>query len=122
MGKKILHCDDTAEIRVRVKSLLEAEGFEVITARDGKEALEKFQSTPDILLVISDVIMPNMTGIELLKALKADPKNGDLPILMLSSDVHPAQIQRAKKAGMIGWLKKPYEDKDLIATVRKLAG
>ena len=115
--KKILIVDDSETIRQRVVGALEAAGFATATARDGVEGLVAIQNeTP--ALVILDVNMPRMNGLDMLE--KLDLKRTGLPVLLLTTEVQPSLMERAKKAGARGWMVKPVNLEQLVATVRKV--
>jgi two-component system, chemotaxis family, chemotaxis protein CheY len=116
MGKKILIVDDSATIRQQVSFTLTKEGFDVVEAEDGVQGVAKAGS--EIAMIISDVNMPNMNGIEMLAALKA--KGVVLPIIMLTTEGSADLIEKAKALGAKGWLVKPFKPEQLVAVVKKL--
>ena len=122
MAKKILVVDDSRTVRQQLEGILTEAGYEVVQAADGVEGVESIASHPDLSLVICDVNMPKMNGVEMLAHVKQDPKNAGLQVLMLTTDGQPALVARAKAAGARGWIVKPYKQDLLLATVRKLAG
>lgn len=122
MAKKILIVDDSRTVRSQLGALLIEAGYEVVQATDGTEGAETIASTPDLSLVICDVNMPKMNGVDMLAMVKQDPKNASLQVLMLTTEGQPALIARAKAAGARGWIVKPFKQDLLLATVRKLAG
>ncbi len=117
--KKILVVDDSAAIRQQLLRVLGEAGFEVVEASDGVEGIEAINAM-DLALVICDVNMPRMGGMEMLEAVKAEAKNAKLPILMLTTDGHPGLISRARAAGARGWLVKPFKPDQLVSTARRL--
>jgi two-component system chemotaxis response regulator CheY len=121
MGAKIMIVDDSAIVRQQVSwALLEA-GFQVVEAVDGMDAAEKIASNKDIGLLLCDVNMPRVNGLELLASLVAPPSNvPPFPVLMLTTDGHPELIARAKGLGAKGWMVKPVRPEILVATVKKL--
>jgi len=121
MGKRILVVDDSATMRQQVSQALLDAGFEVIEARDGHEGLEAIKKTDDLAMVICDVNMPHMDGIEMVTLAKQDAANADLPIVMLTTEGQPALIRKAKEAGASGWIVKPFNSERLVAVVRKLS-
>lgn len=118
--KKILIVDDSAAIRQQVGKLLEDAGFEVLEAGDGIEGQELIDRANDLSLVICDVNMPRMGGLEMLEALKSNPRHASLAVLMLTTDGHPGLIARARAAGAKGWLVKPFKPDQLVKTAMKL--
>ncbi|MDD9952435.1 MAG: response regulator [Zetaproteobacteria bacterium] len=121
MGKKVLIVDDSRTIRQQVNFTLSRNGYEVVEAEDGQLGLEKIKSESDIAMVISDVNMPNMNGLEMVEAVKAAGIE-NIPIIMLTTEGSAELIARAKAAGAKGWLVKPFEPDQLIAAVGKLTG
>ncbi len=122
MGKKILVVDDSRTVRQQVGSILTEAGYEVVEASDGVEGVETIAATPDLSLVICDVNMPKLSGVDMLAQVKQDPKNAGLQVLMLTTEGQPALVARAKAAGARGWIVKPFKQDLLLAAVRKLAG
>jgi two-component system chemotaxis response regulator CheY len=120
MGKKILIVDDSRTIRQQVSFTLTKGGYSVVEAEDGKDGLTKLDANPDVSMIISDVNMPNMNGIEMVEAIKTEGKHLSVPIVMLTTEGSNDLIQRAKNAGAKGWLVKPFKPDQLIAAVEKL--
>lgn len=120
MSKKILVVDDSNTIRQQVGMCLTGAGYTVVEAADGAEGLSTIKSTPDLAMVICDVNMPNMNGIEMLEAVHADGSFSSLPVIMLTTEGQPALISRAKKAGAKGWIVKPFKPDLLLAAAKKL--
>lgn len=118
--KKIMIVDDSSTVRQQVVAALAPAGFEVLEAQDGVEGLETIRSTPDLSLVICDVNMPRMGGIEMVGAVK-QPNGGPVPpIVMLTTEGRSEVIEKAKRAGARGWLVKPFKPEQLLAVARKL--
>jgi two-component system chemotaxis response regulator CheY len=115
--KKILIVDDSETIRQRVVGALERAGFATATARDGVEGLLAIQEQKPALVIL-DVNMPRMNGLDMLE--KLDLKTSGLPVLLLTTEVQPSLMERAKKAGARGWMVKPVNLEQLVATVRKV--
>ena len=122
MSKKIVIIDDSRTARQQVKSALAAGGYEIIEAADGREGLSQIASHLDAALVICDVNMPNMNGIEMLKTLRVETPAAQMPIIMLTTEALPELLQQAKQAGAKGWIVKPFKPDMLQAAVRKLVG
>src|SRR5204863_9035187 len=104
MRKKVIVVDDSATVRQQVGAALAQAGFEVIEAADGDEGVEVIGRTADAAMVICDVNMPRMSGLDLLETIKKDGKNAHLPVLMLTTEGQPQLIERAKKSGAKGWV------------------
>ena len=121
MGKKILIVDDSRTIRQQVGFTLTKEGFEVVEAEDGQDGLNKLQANADISMVVSDVNMPNMGGLEMVEAIRQIEQFKFLPIIMLTTESSGDKVERAKKAGASGWLVKPFNPEQLVGAVKKLA-
>jgi two-component system, chemotaxis family, chemotaxis protein CheY len=120
--KRVLVVDDSATVRQQISQALTQVGFEVVEACDGQNGADVINGDPTISVVICDVNMPRMTGIEMLVSVKSQAKNADLPVLMLTADGQPALIKKAKEAGAKGWIVKPFNPIQLVSVVRKLAG
>lgn len=122
MAKKVLVIDDSRTIRLLVGDVLREAGYEIAEAADGLEGAEKIQSMRDLSLVLCDVNMPRMTGLEMLRLVKLHPNNRNLPVVMLTTEGQVSLIEKARAAGARGWIVKPVKADRLLATVRQLAG
>ncbi len=120
MAKTIMVVDDSASIRQVVSIALKGAGYDVIEACDGKDALAKMTGQK-IHLIVSDVNMPNMDGISLVKEVKQHPKYKFTPIMMLTTESGDDKKQAGKDAGAKAWLVKPFQPPALISAVAKLA-
>lgn len=120
MPKKVLVVDDSPTVRQQVTLALKQAGFEVVEATDGADGVSKVGSDPSIGMVILDVNMPRMNGLEMLETIKAGGKNADIAVIMLTSEGQQSLIDRAKKAGAKGWIVKPFKAELLVAAVKKL--
>jgi len=118
---KVLVVDDSALVRRQVAATLIAQGFAVVEAFDGQDAREKLVAFPDLELVVCDVTMPRMNGLEFLHAIRYEGKHMDLPVIMLTTEGRPEMIQQAKQLGAKGWLVKPLKPELLLATVAKIS-
>lgn len=121
MSKKILVVDDSATVRQQVGMALTIAGFTVVEAVDGVDGVSKIAATPDLALVICDVNMPRMNGLELVETVKQGGGAPNLPIVMLTTEGDPTLVARAKQAGAKGWIVKPFKPELLVAAARKLA-
>jgi two-component system chemotaxis response regulator CheY len=116
----VLVVDDSATMRMQVSRALSGAGFEVIEAADGLDAMEKLKATPRISCVICDVNMPRMSGVEFVETLMTF-EGPQPPVVMLTTEANPQLMQRAKAAGALGWLLKPFNASAVVATVTKLS-
>jgi len=121
MGKKILIVDDSKTIRQQASFTLEKGGFSVVEAENGQDALQKLASNPDVNLILSDLNMPVMTGMQLLENLQKSPATSVIPVIMLTTEGAADQIEMAKKFGAKGWLVKPFKPEILVAAITKIA-
>ena len=117
-NKRILIVDDSASVRRNVAAVLGAAGFEVVEADNGVTGAQRIENDTALDLVICDVHMPCMNGIELLTSVQGKPACP--PFLMLTSEVEPDFMRQAKRAGARGWLVKPFKNDQLVATVNKI--
>lgn len=119
MSKRILTVDDSKTMRDMVAFTLKNGGYTPVEAVDGKDALRVLGGGP-VDCVITDLNMPNMDGIELIKAIRANPAHRSVPILMLTTESDATKKDAGKQAGATGWLVKPFDPEKLLATVRKV--
>ena len=120
MTKTILIVDDSASIRQVVGITLRGAGYEVIEACDGRDALSKLTGQK-IHLIVSDVNMPNLDGIGLVKEVKQHPQYKFTPIMMLTTETEESKKMEGKNAGAKAWLVKPFQPPILLSAVAKLA-
>jgi two-component system, chemotaxis family, chemotaxis protein CheY len=120
MAKMILVVDDSTSMVMSLKATLTMNGFQVETAGDGKLALEKLHSgiRPD--LILTDINMPNMGGLELIKNVRALPNFRFTPMLTLTTESDPGKKEEAKRSGATGWLVKPIDGNELIKVIRRV--
>ena len=119
MAKTILIVDDSASLRQVVAIALKGGGYDVLEACDGKDALGKL-SGQKIHLILSDVNMPNMNGIEFVKAVKQLPNYKFTPIIMLTTESQEDKKQEGQAAGAKAWVVKPFKPEQMLAAVAKL--
>ena len=119
MAKTIMVVDDSASIRMVVGIALRGVGYEVIEAKDGKDAVEKMTGQK-IHLIISDVNMPNMDGIDFVKAVKQMPNYRFTPIIMLTTESDESKKREGQAAGAKAWVVKPFKPEKMISAVQKL--
>jgi len=121
MTKKILIADDEQNIVISIEFLLRREGFEVVVACDGEEALAKARAErPDLILL--DVMMPKMNGFDVCQALRADPELAAMRILMLTAKGRETEVSKGLGLGADAYMTKPFSTKELVAQVRSLLG
>ena len=120
MAKTILIVDDSATMVLSVKSTLEMNGFNVVTASDGVQALAKLKGGIKPDLIITYVNMPNMDGLELIRNVKTLPGFRFTPILTLTTESQSAKRDQAKQLGATGWLVKPVSGPDLIKVIKQV--
>lgn len=121
MTKTIMTVDDSNSLRQMVKFTLQQAGYRVIEAVDGFEALSKIKHSP-VDLFFTDLNMPKMDGIELIKQLRAHPSHKFTPIIMLTTESQEVKKQAGKAAGATGWIVKPFQPEQLIAVTRRVLG
>ena len=117
--RTILAVDDSPSMRQMVRATLESAGYGVVEAADGTEALEWARKN-SVDLVISDVNMPNMDGIQLVSELRALPSYRLTPLLLLTTESGQDKKLEGKRAGATGWIVKPFSPAQLIATLGRL--
>lgn len=118
MAKTIFLVDDSATILLSVSSILGKAGFAVEKAANAEEALKKFSAGVKVDLLITDLNMPGMNGIELIKKVRSLAAYRFLPILFLTTESQQSRKQEAKAAGASGWIVKPATADDLLNTVK----
>jgi len=101
---------------------LTSAGYEILEARDGREGVDVLRARAKIDMVLCDVNMPCMNGLEFLETVKGDAAAPPVPVVMLTTDGAPDLIARAKRAGAKGWIVKPFRPDLLLAAVRRIAG
>jgi len=115
---KVLVADDTPDNVMLVQNLLSGEGYEIIAAHDGAEALRKTRETlPDVVLL--DIRMPYLDGFEVCRRLKADPATADIPVLLLTAWSEPDQRVKGLQLGAEDYLAKPFDCRELLARVHR---
>lgn len=121
MGKTILSVDDSKAVREMVSFTLEPEGYTVVEAENGADALEKLRETKPAL-VITDLNMPVMNGLDFIAQARADAVGSGIPIVMLTTESAPEMKAKGKEAGATGWINKPFDADKLVAVTKKLLG
>ena len=119
MSYIILTADDSASIRQMVNFTLKDSGYEIVEAVDGKDALSKLDGRT-VHMLITDLNMPNMDGIELIRHVRARAESKFIPIIMLTTESQASKKQDGKAAGATGWIVKPFRPEQLLAVVKKV--
>ena len=118
-GETVLVVDDDPVIQKLLQVNFEMEGYSVLTAGDGLEGLERARSdNPDI--IICDIMMPRMDGLEVTRALKGDPATSGIPILLLSAKAQQADVAAGQATGADDYVTKPFDPLDLLQRVANL--
>lgn len=118
MAKTILAVDDSASMRQMLGFALRGAGYDVIEASDGTDAVGKLAAP--IHMVITDLNMPRMDGIELIKHIRTQSIHKHVPILMLTTESQPAKKEAAKAAGATCWMVKPFKPEQLLAVLSRV--
>jgi two-component system, chemotaxis family, chemotaxis protein CheY len=119
--KKILTVDDSPSIRQMVKLTLSGAGYDVSEAGNGLEGLNAAKATA-VDMIVTDINMPVMSGLGLIRVLRKLPAYRGVPILFVTTESDPGMKQEAKAAGATGWITKPFQQAQLVAVVKKVLG
>lgn len=122
MGKRVLVVDDSLTVRRGLQLLLEKAGYTVALAADGEEALETLAKEGRIDLVITDLNMPRLDGLELTRRIRSLPGYRFVPVLLLTTEAQVAKKEEGKQAGATGWIVKPFQPEQLLNLLQKLLG
>lgn len=115
--KRIMTVDDSSTIRQMVALTLRDAGYEVIEAVDGRDALERL-AKESVDMLITDLNMPNLDGVGLIREVRKNPAHRFIPIIMLTTESHDSKKQEGKAAGASGWIVKPFKPEQLLGVVR----
>ena len=119
--RRVLVVDDSDVIRTLISVNLELEGFEVVTAVDGQDALDKVHEVaPDVVTI--DVVMPRLNGFDTVARLRADPRTRHLKIAMVTACAQESDIRKGHAVGVDAYVTKPFDPDTLVRTVRELTG
>lgn len=121
MSANILTVDDSASIRMTTKIALSNAGYQVTEAVDGADGLSRAKSG-SFDLIVTDLNMPNMNGLEMIEALRRSPAHTGIPIIFLTTESDADMKSRAKSAGATGWVTKPFDPENLVKIVKKVLG
>lgn len=119
MSKNILVVDDSASVRTVVGIALRRQGYQVLEAHDGHSALAQLDGRP-IHLIISDVNMPGMDGLTLLKEVKKHPKYRCTPVMMLTTETAAEKKDVGRQEGARAWMTKPFQAEQMVHAVQRL--
>lgn len=123
MPKTVMIVDDALSIRGLVRMTLENAGYDVVEAGHGKDALEKLAACTDSVdLIILDLYMPEMDGLELVQTLKADPRRKFIPVVILTKEADPDAKKKGQRSGVIAWIVKPFKPNTILNVVKKIIG
>ena len=121
-NRRILVADDDPAILRLVATILEKENFNVVTARDGHEAYKTLQADPEFTAAILDVVMPHITGPELVRFMKSEPKLANIPVMMMTAEQDPKLSSDSFSAGAVVFLPKPFTTAQLQILLQMLTG
>ena len=121
MPKRVLVVDDSASVRQVQKVVLSGAGYEVVEAVDGKDALAKL-ARQSVHLILTDLNMPNLDGVSLVRAVRRDAARRLTPVVMVTTESQDSKKQEGKAAGATGWIVKPFTPEQLVAVVKKVIG
>ncbi|MFT3965343.1 MAG: response regulator [Sphingobium sp.] len=121
MTASILTVDDSSSLRMAIRIALSGAGYSVTEAADGREGLAKAQGGK-FDMIITDLNMPNMDGLSMIREIRKLPIQTGTPIIFLTTESDDAMKQQAKAAGATGWLVKPFVPDQLLKIVRKVLG
>lgn len=117
--KTIMTVDDSTSLRLMIRVVLEGAGYAVIEAVDGRDALSKLDDQ-ELQLILSDINMPVMDGLELTRQVRARQQHRFTPVVLLTTESDPQKVQQGKAAGATAWIKKPFDPTQLLAVVKKV--
>lgn len=117
----IMTVDDSASVRQMVVFALKQGGYEVIEAVDGRDGLAKLRGT-NCDMIITDLNMPNLDGIGMIREVRKDVTLRSVPIVLLTTESQESRKQEGKAAGATGWIIKPFKPEQLLAVVKRVIG
>ena len=118
IGKTVLLVDDDARNIFALSSVLERRGMQVLTATTGNEAIALVDSTPDLAIVLMDIMMPEMDGYQTMQVIRANPEFGRLPIIALTAKAMKGDREKCLEAGASDYLAKPVNTEQLLSALR----
>lgn len=120
MNKTILIADDSESIRQLLSATLESSGYNVLVGVDGEDALSLLNNGTAVDLVITDLNMPKIDGIGVVKGVRQNDRHKFIPVLLLTTESQMAKKEEAKKAGATGWIVKPFVEEKFLSVVKKV--
>ena len=122
MGHAVMIVDDSKTIRVQIKHVIKTQGFEVIEASNGAEAVELYRAHHDrVFMMFLDINMPVMNGLETLETLSKDESLKMPNVVVLTTEDSASYVEQAKKFGAKGWIVKPYNTDKLLSAVKRFS-
>ena len=121
MAKTVMTVDDSASVRQMVVFTLSQGGYEVIEAVDGRDGLTKLRGAK-CDMIVTDLNMPVLDGIGMIREVRKDPTHRNVPIVMLTTESQEGRKQEGKTAGATGWIVKPFKPEQLLAVVKRVIG
>jgi len=121
MSKTIMVVDDSTSVRQMVAFTVKNCGYEVVEAKDGQDALSKIDGKA-IDMIVTDLNMPNLDGIGLIKGVRAKPSHRFIPIIMLTTESQESKKTEGRQAGATGWIVKPFRPEQLVGVIKKVLG
>lgn len=121
MSKTVLSVDDSASIRDMMAFSLEPRGYTVVKAEDGVDGLRQL-AAHKVDLVITDLNMPNMNGLEMTRAIRQDARFDGIPVVLLTTEGQKEKMIEGKQAGAAGWIVKPFDEAKICGIVAKMIG
>ncbi|MCC5960974.1 MAG: response regulator [Rhodobacteraceae bacterium] len=121
MDKRVLVVEDEPNISEAIRFILTRNGWHVDVTADGVAAIGDLQANPPDLLIL-DLMLPGVSGFDILKALRADPATQAMPVLMLTAKGQTADREEAQRLGVTRFMTKPFANSDVVAAVREMAG
>lgn len=118
--KTVLAVDDSSTMRMAVSIVLKSQGYDVITANDGRDALDKMRDNDRFNLIITDLNMPNMDGLSFIKETRKMVRYDSTPIIVLSTENDNEKKEAGRTAGANDWMAKPFKPQNLIDVVKKV--
>lgn len=120
MAKRVLIIDDSSDVRRQVCGALASAGYEMLEAGNGLEGAAQIRQQSELALIICDINMPQMNGLDMLEVVQDEVARRQIPVVMLTTEGKSEMMARARKAGAKGWIVKPFQDHLFVAAVHKL--